>query len=119
MEKFDHNLFSKESSKSNKRIKKDNKTQIFKYSDNLKMHKSCSNKNNNLIKNHILDKNSLNKENKSNNIYTSNCFYKHKLLDIFNDFLDKKKFKLSNNFNEKNSKKFSAKKDKYLERIIK
>ena len=33
-------------------------------------------------------------------------------------FLDKKKFKLSNNFDAKNSKKFLDKKDKYLSKII-
>ena len=113
-------LLATKNIKSNQKSKKKNKTQINKCSkkDNLNEHKSRSNKNNNLIKYRISEKNSLSKEIKSNNICTYSPGYRLKLLDKFNDFLNKKKFKLSNNFDEKNSKKFLAKKDKYLERII-
>lgn len=120
MESLESNPLFVKNLKSNKNSKKKIKTQKYTSfkKNNFKEYRSSSNKCNNLIKNHIFDKNSLNKEIKSNNIYTNSFGYRHKLLDTFNEFLDKKKFKLSNNFDEKNSKKFLAKKDKYLERII-
>ena len=120
MESLESNPLFVKNLKSNKNSKKKIKTQKYTSfkKNNFKEYRSSSNKCNNLIKNHIIDKNSLSKEIKSNNICTNSFGYRHKLLDIFNEFLDKKKFKLSNNFDEKNSKKFLAKKDKYLERII-
>ena len=44
--------------------------------------------------------------------------YKKDLYEIYHHFLDKAKFKLSNAYDEKNSKKFLIKKDKYLKEII-
>ena len=44
--------------------------------------------------------------------------YKKDLNEIYHHFLDKAKFKLSNAYDEKNSKKFLIKKDKYLKEII-
>jgi hypothetical protein len=44
--------------------------------------------------------------------------YKKDLNEKYHNFLDKAKFKLSNAFDEKNSKKFLNKKDKYLKEII-
>lgn len=58
------------------------------------------------------------KDIKSNNLSIIDPDYKIKLFNKIYEFLNKKKFKLSNNFDAKNSKKFLAKKDKCLERII-
>ena len=55
---------------------------------------------------------------KSNNLHIFNPTYKKELFDKFSKFLDKNKFKLWNQFDEKNSKKFLNKKDKCLEPII-
>ena len=44
--------------------------------------------------------------------------YKKDLNEKYHHFLDKAKFKLSNAFDEKNSKKFLNKKDKYLKEMI-
>ena len=79
-----------------------------------------SNKNN-LIKIHHFDKiekDPINKECQSNNLKILDPNYKKDLFEKFSEFLDKNKFKLSNNFDAKNSKKFLDKKDKCLERII-
>jgi hypothetical protein len=54
----------------------------------------------------------------SHNLKILDPNYKKDLFEKFSEFLDKKKFKLSNNFDAKNSKKFLDKKDKCLERII-
>ena len=60
----------------------------------------------------------INKEVKSNNnLNTMNKNYKKDLFEKFSEFLDKKKFKLSNDYDAKNCKKFLDKKDKCLERI--
>ena len=83
----------------------------------LKFH---SNKNN-LIKIHHFDKiekDPKNNECQSNNLKILDPNYKKDLFKKFSEFLDKNKFKLSNNFDAKNSKKFLDKKDKCLERII-
>jgi hypothetical protein len=50
------------------------------------------------------------------NIHDPN--YKKDLNEKYHHFLNKEKFKLSNAFDEKNSKKFLDKKDKYLKKII-
>jgi hypothetical protein len=44
--------------------------------------------------------------------------YNKELINKFSTFLQTKKFKISNEFDEKNSKKFLDKKNKYLEKII-
>ena len=44
--------------------------------------------------------------------------YKKDLNEKYHHFLEKAKFKLSNDFDEKNSKKFLNKKDKYLKEMI-
>lgn len=66
----------------------------------------------------ILKKHLPKKECQSNNINILDPNYKKNLFEKFSLFLDKKKFKLSNNFDAKNSKKFLDKKDKYLSKII-
>ena len=67
---------------------------------------------------HELEKLSTEKATSSNNICLISQNYKKNLFDKFSDFLDKKKFKISNNFDAKNSKKFLEKKNKCLEKII-
>ena len=70
-----------------------------------------SNKNTNLL--------GMNKEAKSNNnLNIMNKNYKKDLFEKFSEFLHKKKFKLSNDYDAKHCKKFLDKKDKCLERII-
>ena len=84
------------------------------------LQKFHSNKNN-LIQIHHFDKIEKiqkNKECQSHNLKILDPNYKKDLFEKFSEFLDKKKFKLSNNFDAKNSKKFLDKKDKCLERII-
>ena len=85
--------------------------------DIYKNRKSHSNKSNNLLRANHTDKSPSKKERK-NNLNFFSPKYKKDLFDIFCEFLDKNKFKLSNNFDERNSKKFLDKKDKCLERII-
>lgn len=78
--------------------------------NNYLNYKSQSNKNTNSM-------NKLEKQDsffKSN--YTSN--YNKELIQKFSTFLQTKKFKISNEFDAKNSKKFLDKKDKYLEKIV-
>ena len=94
----------------------------------IKAHKSANKKNflkdryysnkNNCIFN--LDKMQINKKNinSDNNLALFSNNYKKNLYEIYSLFLGKNKFYLSNNFNQKNSKKFLEKKDKCLERII-
>ena len=65
-----------------------------------------------------LEKIPKNNECQSHNLKILDPNYKKDLFEKFSEFLDKKKFKLSNNFDAKNSKKFLDKKDKCLERII-
>ena len=76
----------------------------------LNNYKSQSNKNTNNM--HKLEKqDSLFKDNLSSN-------YNKELINKFSIFLQTKKFKISNEFDAKNSKKFLDKKNKYLEKII-
>ena len=86
-------------------IKKHRKKHETSSKSKKKAPKFHSNKNN-LIKIHHFDKIEIDPN------------YKKDLFEKFSEFLDKKKFKLSNNFDAKNSKKFLDKKDKCLERII-
>ena len=81
-------------SKPNEKSKRKHKTHIYSNKKKNSTHyKSFSNQSNNIIKKNLFDKVSSNKEIEIN-------------------------IKLSNNFDEKNSKKFLDKKDKCLERII-
>ena len=116
----------KTDTKSTKSTQQTRKSQIlFKFDEanskiksKSKFHKYNSNKNNNLknIDNISLNKNSV-CSSSSNNI-TINDNYRKDLYETYAIFLSKKKFQLSNIYNEKNSKKFLEKKDKCLERII-
>ena len=111
---------NRKGSKSKKKSKRKIKTQIYAKNDNLNDYESCSNKYNNIFKIYHFDKSSSNKDRQSNNnnLCISNKKYRKDLFNKYCVFLDKKKFKLSNNFDEKHSKKFLVKKDKCLERII-
>ena len=71
-----------------------------------------STKNNYLIKIHHLKKSS------NSNITSLNSNYRKDLSEVFSLFLNKKKFKISNNYDEKHSKKFLDKKNKCLEKMI-
>lgn len=89
------------------------KLSVSKSSKNAK-YKSQSNKNNRLNKDNFEKNESsslFNKESKSLN-------YKEELYKTFSNFLYIKKFKLSNEFDSRNSKKFLEQKNKYLERIV-
>ena len=77
-----------------------------------------SNKTNNIITSHFEKQLSFKKEALSNNVSILDLEYKKDLFEKFSNFLDKKKFKLCNKFDERNSKKFLSKKDKCLERIV-
>ena len=99
---------------------------IFRHKRNKKSKKSkknkChSNKNANLVRNHKFyefENLSPEKPTSMNNIYSINQDYKKDLFDKYSEFLGMKKFKISNNFDAKNSKKFLEKKNKCLEKII-
>ena len=80
--------------------------------------KSQSNKNT-ISKVTKLDKNeaSLFKDEKSQHVHLSDN-YKKELHDKYSIFLKSKKFKISNEFDAKNSKKFLDKKDKYMQKIV-
>ena len=84
--------------------------------------KCQSNKDANLIsRNHKyydLENLSTDKKDSVNNIFSIKQNYKKDLFDKYSEFLDIKKFKISNNFDAKNSKKFLEKKNKCLEKII-
>ena len=79
---------------------------------------SQSNKTNNRITSTFEKQLSIKKESHSNNASISDSNYKKDLFEKFSQFLNKKKFKLCNNFDARNSKKFLSKKDKCLERIV-
>ena len=81
-------------------------------------YKSQSNKNT-ISKVTKLEKNeaSLFKDEKSQHVYLSDN-YKKELHDKYSIFLKSKKFKISNEFDAKNSKKFLDKKDKYMQKIV-
>ena len=110
-------ILKKEKNKSKKRVYE---THINKNITNEKfIDNSYSNKTNNIINIHCFDELSLNENIKRNkNVVILNTKYKKDLFEKFSEFLNKNKFKLSNNFDEKHSKKFLDKKDKCLERII-
>jgi hypothetical protein len=110
---------------SNASIKKNKKKRITHAQNSYKTkyhhHRKYFSNKNNLIKIHSFDyseKSSSKKDCKSNNINILDPNYKKNLFEKFSLFLDKNKFKLSNNFDAKNSKKFLDKKDKYLSKII-
>lgn len=111
------------SKNSSKKHKKKHKTHVHNSSKSKNSHhrKYYSNKNNNFVKIHSFDyseKTLSKKECQSNNISILDPNYKKTLFKKFSLFLDKKKFKLSNNYDAKNSKKFLDKKDKCLSKII-
>jgi hypothetical protein len=101
-------------------IKKHRKKLETSSKNKKKPQKFNSNKNNLIEIRHFdkLEKISKNNECQSHNLKKLDPNYKKDLFEKFSEFLDKKKFKLSNNFDAKNSKKFLDKKDKCLERII-
>ena len=103
-----------------KKHKKTHKDYTYKFEKKNTHYNHKSNSNNNIIKksnSNKYDKISLQKDLKRNlSIFNTN--YKINLFNKFYEFLNKKKFKLLNNFDAKNSKKFLDKKDKCLERII-
>ena len=119
MEDKNNNLILKKeyinaNKKSKKFYKMDLNKDITKEKD---IDNSYSTKSNKVIKFHHFDKVSLNIQANSSKLII-NSEYKKNLLEKFYSFLNKNKFKLSNNFDAKNSKKFLNKKDKCLERII-
>ena len=88
-------------------------------SKDLFNYKSQSNKNT-LLNVNKLDKNeviSLFKDQKSQNIHLSDNYNKE-LYNKYSLFLKGKKFKISNEFDAKNSKKFLNKKDKYMQKMV-
>ena len=101
-------------------IKKHRKKLETSSKNKRKPQKFNSNKNNLIEIRHFdkLEKIPKNNDCQSHNLQKLNPNYKKDLFEKFSEFLDKKKFKLSNNFDAKNSKKFLDKKDKCLERII-
>jgi hypothetical protein len=101
-------------------IKKHKKIVETSSKNKKKSQKFHSNKNNLIKIRHFdkLEKIPKNNECQSHNLKILDRNYKKDLFEKFSEFLDKKKFKLSNNFDAKNSKKFLDKKDKCLERII-
>ena len=123
MKNLDNHSFilKREDSKSLEKPRKEKKTHknYGPKKANLFRYKSQSHKNHNIILNHQFDKMSLNKAAISNHkLNTFSYSYKKDLFKKLSEFLDKRKFKLSNKFDEKHSKKFLDKKDKCLERII-
>ena len=101
-------------------IKKHRKKLETSSKNKRKPQKFNSNKNNLIEIRHFdkLEKIPKNNECQSHNLKILDPNYKKDLFEKFSEFLDKKKFKLSNNFDAKNSKKFLHTKDKCLERII-
>ena len=79
---------------------------------------SKSNKTNYLITSIFEKQLSIKSSSHSNNVSISDSNYKKDLFKKFSLFLNKNKFKLCNNFDARNSKKFLSKKDKCLERIV-
>ena len=103
---------SNEEIKSNDTYNNSNSKDLYNY-------KSQSNKNT-LLKTNQLDKNevvSLFKDQKSQNIHLSDNYNKE-LYNKYFLFLKSKKFKISNEFDAKNSKKFLNKKDKYMQKMV-
>jgi len=110
------NFSEKNSSNSCKKHRKRHKT-ICSHGSN-KCFISQSNKTNNIITSRFEKQLSIKKEALSNNASILSSEYKKDLFEKFSNFLDKKKFKLCNNFDARNSKKFLSKKDKCLEKIV-
>ncbi len=106
----------KNSSNSHKKHRKRHKTICSHGSNHYFI--SQSNKNNNIITSRFEKQLSIKKEALSNNASILSSEYKKDLFEKFSNFLDKKKFKLCNNFDARNSKKFLSKKDKCLEKIV-
>ena len=117
-------ILKKSKNKSKNKNKKVYETNLNKNLTNEKLiDNSYYNKTNNIINIHCFDELSLNENIKTNiktnkNVVILNTKYKQDLFEKFSEFLNKNKFKISNNFDEKHSKKFLDKKDKCLERII-
>ena len=85
----------------------------------IKIDKPKPNKKYKSSKSKKLEKNeaSLFKDEKSQHVHSSDN-YKKELHDKYSIFLKSKKFKISNEFDAKNSKKFLDKKDKYMQKIV-
>ena len=84
--------------------------------DKNKSHKSQSNT---ILKLNKLERyeKSLLKEKKSHKVPLSQ-YYNKELSKIYSNFLKSKRYKISNQFDEKNAKKFLDKKDKCMQRIV-
>jgi hypothetical protein len=91
--------------KKRKSIKSKDKRNDNSDSNNFLNNKSHSNKNTNSMNDSFLR-------------YNLTTNYNKELINKFSTFLQTKKFKISNEFDAKNSKKFLDKKNKYLEKII-
>ena len=100
--------------------KKSNKSKHQKKSKNI-IHCKCEKTNNHHFKYHSNKNihlfNHLHKSS-NNNITSINSNFNKDLSEMFSLFIKKKKFKISNNFDERHSKKFLDKKNKCLEKII-
>ena len=106
----------REKHNSSKKYRKRHQTIGSHHSNNYFL--SQSNKTNYLISSNFEKPLSIKRDSHSNNISISDSNYKKDLFEKFSHFLNKKKFKLCNNFDARNSKKFLSKKDKCLERIV-
>ena len=116
-ENLSQHTFSENSNKSLVRKRKSKKKS--KDSEKFFNFKSQSNKTN-LIQNENFGKHEESLFKNQTNSYNRHLShnYKEELYKKFSVFLQSKKFKISNQFDEKNSKKFLEKKDKCLERIV-
>ena len=112
MEKKRYNSYKTNKKRNKSKHQKKNKNNIHdKIKKNNHHHSKChSNKNIHLF-------NQLQKSS-SNNITSISSNINKDLSEMFSLFIKKKKFKISNTFDEKHSKKFLDKKNKCLERII-
>ena len=98
------NYREKHNSNSSKKTRKRHQTIGSHHSSNRFI--SRSNKTNNIITSTFEKQLSLKRESHSNNVSISDSNYKKDLFEKFSHFLNKKKFKLCNNFDARNSKKF-------------
>ena len=112
MEKKRYNSYKTNKKRNKSKHQKKNKNNIHdKIKKNNHHHSKChSNKNIHLF-------NQLQKSS-SNNITSISSNINKDLSEMFSLFIKKKKFKISNTFDEKHSKKFLDKKNKCLEKII-
>ena len=106
----------REKNNSSKKYRKRHQTIGSHHSNNYFL--SQSNKTNYVITSNFEKPLSIKRDSRSNNVSISDSNYKKDLFEKFSHFLNKKKFKLCNNFDARNSKKFLSKKDKCLERIV-